>query len=281
MQPPPVHAANVRFADLREGWAFGNGRFDTQADPGLWRTHDGGLHWKKVLPNPVPSLEVGGGSVWAIVLDLGGTFPQVFRGSAQADTLQLVTQAGNRSAVLTLGHGAVYVIGEQGAGPIATTLLVIDPDGRMHRRPSPCRASYEHGLGASDLQLAVGTAHHVVAICSGEPGTGEQFKVAYGSSDDGRTWHRRADPPEYGYTGPGVTGGHVAATSSSAFMTGGRSPVSKEAGAGAWHRVLDTASGAGFDVIGFTDDAHGVALGHLDGAWVTADAGEHWRRLRF
>ncbi|MDX6199024.1 MAG: hypothetical protein QOJ79_2175 [Actinomycetota bacterium] len=277
---PPVNVTSVRFADADEGWAYGNGGFDTQGDPGLWRTHDGGRTWKKVLSNPVPSLEVAGGSVWAIVLDLGRTFPQVFRGAVHGDALRLVTQAGNRSATLTVGGSAVYVAAEQGDGPIATTLLVIEPDRLRHRRESPCRGPYEEGLGASTLQLAAGRSGRLIAVCSGEPSAGNQFKVAYRSADGGRTWTRLPNPPGVGYAGGA---GSVALTSTGAFMTGFRSQLNKEVGAGRWRVVLDNDEGLGFEYVGFTDDAHGVVLGAYpdSGAWMTDDAGEHWRRLRF
>jgi hypothetical protein len=270
--PPPVKVADVRFADDNEGWAFGNGRFDTQDNPGLWRTHDGGRHWKKALSNPVPALEVGGGSVWAIVLDLGGTFPQVFRGSTGSDSLRLVTQAGNRTALLTLGRGTVYVVAEQGAGPIGTTLLVIDPDGASHRYPGPCQGS------AYSLQVAASPSGRLTAICSGEPSAGSQLKASYVSTSGGRTWARQPDPPGGGYTG--AFEGSITATRTSVFYSGGRSALFRRLGQGPWRAMLVDEDGTGFRFVGMTDDRHGVALGERAG-WMTSDGGTTWRRLRF
>jgi photosystem II stability/assembly factor-like uncharacterized protein len=272
--PPPAHMAGVRFADLNEGWAFGNGTNGFRNDSGLWRTHDGGHSWRRVLDRPVQSLEVGAGSVWAVVLDESGTAPRLFRGSVKSNALRFAAQIPNRSATVVVGHGTAYVVAHRGAGPIATTLLAVTPTATS-RRPDPCRSSGE-------LQVAVARPQHLVAICSGEPSAGSQLKQAYASSDDGRSWRRRPDPPGGGYTEP-LDGGRVAATSTSAFMTGFRSQISKEAGAGPWRPVLDSEGGTGFRYVGFTDDTHGVALGSSvdPGAWMTDSAGERWRRLQF
>jgi photosystem II stability/assembly factor-like uncharacterized protein len=129
--------------------------------------------------------------------------------------------------------------------------------------------------------VAVGRPQHLVAICSGEPaGAGNQLKQAYASKDDGRTWQRLPDPSSFGYTGPIDASGCIAATSTSIFVTGSRMAIDKETGKGPWRHVLFDEEGTGFSYVGFTDDAHGVALDH-SGAWLTADAGEQWRRLVF
>jgi hypothetical protein len=244
-------------------------------DPGLWRTHDGGRSWRRVLDRPVPSLEVGAGSVWAVVLDKGGTGPQLWRGDVRSNTLRYAEQIPNRAATVIVGHGTAYVVAQSIAGPIATTLFSVTGAGTQQRR-NPCTDE------ARSLEIAVGLPKHLIAICSGEPGAGNQLKRAYASSDDGRTWRRRPDPPGGGYTGDS-NGGTAAATSTSAFMTGFRSHINKEAGAAPWRSVLDAAGGTGFSFVGFIDDTHGVALGSYveAGAWLTADAGEHWRRLVF
>jgi len=73
----------------------------------------------------------------------------------------------------------------------------------------------------------------------------------------------------------------VAATSTRTFLTGGRNGINMEVGSGPWREVLDSEEGIGFRYVGFTDDSHGVALEEQHDAWMTSDAGEHWRRLRF
>jgi hypothetical protein len=270
---PPVHVAQVRFADLDQGWAFGNKNSSTMGDPGLWRTHDGGRTWRRVLDTPVPSLEVGGGQVWAVELDGGGTAPRLFRGSLTGDGLRFAAGIPNRSATVTVGHGTAYVVAEQGAGPIPTRLVVVSRSS-TRAYPNPCASKYTW-----NLQVAVGASKHLVAICSGEPAAGSQMKKSFASVDDGRTWTARPDPPWDGYIGPSLTGG-VAATSTRTFMTGSRNGINVEIGSDRWRRVLLDDDGTGFSFIGFTDDTHGVALGE-HGAWMTDSAGEHWRRLRF
>jgi photosystem II stability/assembly factor-like uncharacterized protein len=190
--------------------------------------------------------------------------------------LKPVFRAPNRAATVVVGHGTAYVVAQSLAGPIATTLWAVTPTSTRQRR-NPCTSDETRGL-----QVAVGQAQHLVAICSGEPGAGQQLKRAYASSDDGRTWIRRPDPPAYGYTGAPY-GGRITATSTRVFFTGGRSPIFAETGTGPWRVALDDEIGAGFHYVGFTDDAHGVTLrlGPEPGAWLTEDAGEHWRRLQF
>jgi hypothetical protein len=269
--PPPMRVSEVRFANLQEGWAFGNNQPSTLGDPGLWRTHDGGDTWRRVLGTPVPSLEIGRGIVWAVELDGAGTSPRLFRGSLTGNALTFASQIPNRSATVTVGHGTAYVIAEQGAGPIATSLLAASAQG-VHRRTSPCTDKY-----AWNLQVAIRTPQHLTAICRGESSAGSQRKHAYASADDGRTWTRQPDPPWAGYTG---TAGSLAGTSTSVFMTGPRNGINKKTGRGAWRQVLDSDEGLGFFFVGFTDDTHGVALSER-AAWMTDSAGEHWRRLPF
>jgi photosystem II stability/assembly factor-like uncharacterized protein len=270
-QAPPVRVAQVRFANLDDGWAFGNDNASTRGDPGLWRTHDGGRTWRRLLTRPVPSLEIGSGRVWAVVHNADGTTPELFRGSVREDRLHSLGLLPNRSATVTVGHGAAYVVAQNIAGPIATSLHVVTAD-RLSPRVNPCRSDAMRAL-----QVAVGALHHLIGVCSGEGSAGGQLKSAFASVDDGRSWRRLPDPPADGYTG---APGNLAATSASAFLTGSRNGINKETGRGPWQRVLLDDEGTGFSFVGFTDDRHGVAIGRRAG-WMTEDAGEHWRRLRF
>jgi hypothetical protein len=73
MVPGPGQGASgisgLRFADARNGWAFG---------PDLWATHDGGTTWARLtIPGlatdaAVAALETAGGTVHAVVFDGGG-----------------------------------------------------------------------------------------------------------------------------------------------------------------------------------------------------------------
>jgi photosystem II stability/assembly factor-like uncharacterized protein len=268
---PPVQVGQVRFADLQQGWAFGAPGFGDRPNPGLWRTHDGGRSWRRISTHSVPSLEIGSGNVWAIDTGEDGTVPDLVRGDATADALKPVFRAPNRAATVVVGHGTAYVAAQSLAGPIATTLWAVTHNGAQQRR-NPCTSDE-----ARALQVAVGQAQHLVAVCSGEGSAGGQLKRAFASADDGRSWQRLPDPPADGYTG---VVGNLAATSTSAFLTGSRNGINKETGSGSWRRVLLDDDGTGFSFVGFTDDTHGVALGRRAG-WMTTDAGEHWRRLQF
>jgi photosystem II stability/assembly factor-like uncharacterized protein len=61
LRSPPA-AANIRFANPEDGWAFG---------PGLYATHDGGQQWAAIpMPGTVTDLEPGLGVVYALVMQV-------------------------------------------------------------------------------------------------------------------------------------------------------------------------------------------------------------------
>lgn len=267
-QAPPAAATAIRFADSRSGWAFSS-RTDVPV-PGLWRTHDAGAHWTKVLARAVPSLEVARGTVWAVVLQPDGTGPELYRGSSSGDSLRRVAGVGNRQAYVVVSGAEAYVVGVTGASPIAPSLSAYSGT-RGAARPTPCAT----GTGP-DFDLAASRPGHLVAVCFGEPGAGQQQKAAFRSDDNARSWQRMADPSGGGYTQPGG----LAATVGRSLLTGSRSGVQAASGRGPWHEVLQDPGTSGFSYVGMTDDRHGVLIGY-ESSWMTADGGEHWRRLAF
>ncbi len=95
--------SGLRFADQRNGWAFG---------PDLWATHDGGATWTRLTiagvpaDAPIVALETSGGTVHAVVLD--GQGYRVASSPVGADEFRLSTV---RVAV--------------GAGPVPAVQLVL------------------------------------------------------------------------------------------------------------------------------------------------------------
>ncbi|MDP9168385.1 MAG: hypothetical protein M3O32_20330, partial [Actinomycetota bacterium] len=272
---PPTAVGQVRFANGSDGWAYGDATGGAQ---GLWRTDDGARHWHRVDARPVQSLAVDGPTVWVVVFTSTGSGAELDVGSVANDRLVLVTEVARRGGYVTAAQGSAFVDGVLGQGPYPGGLTVVDHSGVHQRSAPPCPGG--DNLGTSEFELAPVDAPHLVAVCWGQPAAGTQRKSAFTSDDAGNNWTRRPDPPVDGYTGHFLEGS-IAATSRATFISGGRSAVLRKIGNGPWRAVLDDGgTGDGFIYVGMTDDLHGVAL-NAQGAWLTADGGDTWRKLRF
>ncbi|MDP9168387.1 MAG: hypothetical protein M3O32_20340 [Actinomycetota bacterium] len=275
MAVPPAAVGQVRFANASDGWAFDPERSDG-AYTGLWATHDGGRHWRQVETRPVPSVAISGGTVWAIIGNVDGSTPTLHRSTFTEAQFHALYMVPDRSAYVVATGKSAFAVGVQAAGPVGSSLTVVDAAGAHQRTVPPCPG---RDSGTSDFELAAVTEQRLVAVCSEQAGTGTQPKSAFTSPDAGRTWTRRGDPPLGGYTG--FFAGSIAATSRATFISGVRSPVYRQLGNRPWRSVLnDGGSGDGFIYVGMTDDLHGVAL-NAQGAWLTLDGGDSWRKLSF
>jgi len=202
--PAPGAVANVRFADARDGWAFG---------PGLWATHDGGRMWHQVSLHgwAVQSLAAGGGHVIAAmtrcVADNTPTCGQfrVYSAPVTRDRWRPVPGAsgtygvmgGAPSPVVTVAAGTGFVTAtaaDAGRTQPPPALLAGPADGlaRWDQLAAPC-AKWATVLLAATPGLAL------AAGCADEPGAGEQIKRSYLSPDDGGIWQRLTGPSTAGY----------------------------------------------------------------------------------
>lgn len=148
--PNSASVSDVRFADARNGWAFGRA---------LWSTHDGGATWKPVpLSHQVIDLAASGGTVWAVVADCGGgatgcrnyavdESPVSRDGWSRATVPGLPTSGGEAS--LAVRGATVYVSVSGGAAAI---LASTDGGAHFARHDSPCAPD----LGAGQLSAAPG-----------------------------------------------------------------------------------------------------------------------------
>ena len=207
---PPGDPAGIRFATAEIGYAY-----DMPATAGgIDVTTDGGRSWARATvaapgadEAQVSGLEIGGGSVWALV---GLPSPWVDRAAVGSTTFAKAGLAGNRGAVLTVAGGEAYVVGQQGAGPIAADLEVVTTAGTSSR-DMPC-AGIMSGEEAADSDgvAAQPTSGDLVMDCYAESTSGSAVGTLFRSTDDGRQWS--------GLTGNDDCHGLPAATSAAVFL---------------------------------------------------------------
>jgi photosystem II stability/assembly factor-like uncharacterized protein len=172
--------SQVRFADPRNGWAFG---------PGLWATHDGGASWHQVATHGalVDSLEVMDDRVIAAFTPCGA---QCGRPEpAFAVYTSLVARDDWRPVAGATGYGYPQVVMDGGTGYAVSrdqsgsrgTLLGGPADGsaRWQPRPLPCAAKPAAAASGAGLVLAC-------AALGTHPTPAQEYR----STDDGRTWQR-------------------------------------------------------------------------------------------
>jgi hypothetical protein len=255
---PPPHAAHVRFATTRVGYAW-------QVGGRLWTTTDGGTTWRHGGLARVVSLEAAAGTTWALAGEQ--PYPFVWRASVGSTHWTRLGYTPNRTGTLDV-HGAVaYVMGETGAGPIPPSFTVWAGDRRARNEHLPC--VHDH-LYVPASPLGVSTDGTVVLVCVIQLSSRQTMR-AYLSHDLGQHWTSTSPPPE-----PPTD---VTAVPGRLFAWGKNLLVQQD---GRWRRSLaGPASGEGFVLVGFEDATHGLALGADGVLHMTSDAGTTWRTVTF
>lgn len=268
---PTGGVATIRFADQRNGWAFG---FEA-----LWATHDGGLSWHAVaLPgltseNRLFALAAGNSLVHAALGNPNG--------------IGIVTSPADRDA-----WSAPSITVQFGAGPVPASQIVLSgaagwmvevdravvdgarlAGGAWRAWQPPCLGT------AGPALIAAADAAHLVAACDIGVWSTPQGEHLYASADGGSTFTEVGTLPlqevraiaepsasTVVIAGTGANGTPEIATSGD----GGRT----------WPDVTRFASGAVTD-LGFATATGGAAVvtdaagdGRL---WLTSDGGRTWR----
>ncbi len=274
--PPRDAVGRVLFTSARDGWAFG---------PGLRRTTDGGTAWRRLrVPGPVAAFTVADDRMLAIVGGCGKAGNCAYRGYetvADSDTWRpvpgtAVAGSGGLSVQLVVSGSAGYVL-VISQEPVRPVLLSGPLTGAARWRPlplpQPCAGADSGGIAASGRWLFLG--------CGGEPGAGNQPKVAYLSPDGGRGWQRAASPPFSGYLGSAAM-----SPDGTIILSGQRMDVdiSRDRG-GSWHVSPDLATPAALADAGFpllatvVTGAFAVAIQQgvsVRQVWLTGDDGIRW-----
>ena len=243
--------SQLRFADRKNGFAFG---------PDLYATHDGGETWHRAdVGGTVNDLAISGGQAFAVVGN------RLMQGPVGGDSWSTVAAAGVVSGGLWVQDPAIIVQSGQGTG-IGTNVLVSGDGGQSftaHPAPSP-------GL---PCLVSAPTPPVVWARCA----TGTQSGV-WRSSDLGGSFTAVVST---GLSLPNSA--PFAAASSSTAVVGGQQLYRTTNDGSTWSQTGPT--GIHWTYLGFTDPTHGVALGFAGQnatdarLYYTIDAGQSYHRV--
>jgi len=281
---PPAGSSGVsqiRFADSRDGWAFG---------PQLYATHDGGARWAKItsVGGVVVDLSTVSGRVLAVgaagckatgaKYAAGCTSFMLYRARTTRGSWQTVTGGSGLvtpgALQLTPGYGYLLAGHRLWAGSLrgAWRPVLVSPASPV--TPACLTSAAGHGLIAPTPASSPsgGTLYLVCGVAAG------QKRTVYASGDGGRSWQAgaaRGLPASATATSLAVSpaGPLVLATSAGIYFS---------TDARAWHRaaVHQQVTG-GFGFVGMTTAASGVAVpvnSGLHEVFITRDGGRSWRR---
>jgi hypothetical protein len=257
---PPAGAAHIRFASPKVGYAW-------TTTGSLWITTDGAASWQPGGLAQVLSLETAAGQVWSIAG--AQPYPGIWRAPVGSTAWTNLGLTPDRSATLTVHGDVAYVVGQQGAGPIAPSLDVFAGTQPVHHESLPCAPGQAYVPFAS---LGVSTDGLVYLVCdamNNQPSPPAQTQLAYASVNQGSSWSAGSPPPQPPQGVTAVVGERFAWNSGpDLYMLTGRG----------W-RVSLIDPGHGFSLVGFETDTQGIALGTNGYLWITRNGGTSWSRV--
>jgi hypothetical protein len=258
---PPAGAAHIRFASPEVGYAWSTAG-------SLWITTDGAASWRPGGLTQVLSLETAAGWVWSIAG--AQPYPNIWRAPVGSTAWTNLGLTPDRSATLTVHSDVAYVVGQQGAGPIAPSLDVFAGTQPVRHESLPC----VHGQTYVPFApLGVSTDGLVYLVCdvmNNQPSPATQTQLAYESVNEGSSWSAGNPPPPQPPQG-------VTAVVGERFAWNFGPDLYKLTGHG-WQVSLIN-HGHGFSLVGFETNTQGVALGTNGYLWITRNGGTSWSRV--
>jgi hypothetical protein len=268
----------IRFASPGQGFVFGNG---------LWTTTDGGEHWTAAVSpaGSIVDLEVIDGQLLALTDDCTAQ-----SGCAAAETLERRSLSGGPwSDVTAVSNARVIATQARVAAVLDGSSVVVTGNGGLTSaaRGTPC----PDGSGSAGSAVAVTGPGSLALLCAGNAAMGSVQKTVYVSGDLGASWVKAGSPPFAGDPW-GISGGTGAAPVVAAASGASWLYYSPDGGA-RWLTVFQAGDGgAGFNDLGFTTTADGVAVygpvyrndnpyaspGKL---LLTSDGGASWTAAKF
>ena len=261
--------SRLRFADARDGWAYG---------PDLWSTHDGGATWARLtiagLPagSGVVALEAGNGSVHAVVLDGQGfriASSPVGTDDFRISTVRVAVGAGPVPAVQLVLSGAAGWLLENDRTVIGGARLV---NGSWVAWQPPCLSV------VGPAYLAASSATELAAACDVGLWSSPTGSHLFVSHDGGSTFV--AAPTAVPLTMTAA----IAGASPNVTVVGGTDAtgaalVGTFDGGRTWSVVARLGTG-GLTDLGFTTATQGVVVatsGNGPGTlYMTRDGGRTW-----
>ncbi len=258
---PPAGVAHIRFATPEVGYGW-------STDGPLWITTNAAASWQRGGLTQVLSLETAAGWVWSIAG--AQPYPSIWRAPVGSTAWTNLGLTPDRTATLTVHGDVAYVVGQQGAGPIAPSLNVFAGTQPVRHESLPCVQGQTYVPFAA---LGVSTDGLVYLVCdtmNNQPNPPAQAQLAYESVNEGGSWSADNPPPPQPSQGvTAVVGGR--------FAWGSGPDLYTLTGNGWQVSLIDR--GHGFSLVGFETDTQGVALGTNGYLWITHNGGTSWSRL--
>jgi hypothetical protein len=284
LNPTPANSgvATIRFANLKDGWAYG---------AELWATHDGGSSWKRVsLPGAVPgsqimALEAKSGTVHAVVQGANAKFLIETSPAGGDDWTPAATElpigAGPDPTVQIVLWGPTGWVLENDRTVVAGARLA----GTWEPWQPPCLTT------GGPAALTASSPTDLAVVCDENiwGGAGPIRERGYASSDGGSSFQALPAQP------PAVVGSSAIVTSPgprtlvlAAYTQGGGAPVLVATfdGGATWGSVAQYPGPGRWLELGFTSPTQGVAVTYQSAGQngtlrMTYDGGHTWNAVTF
>ncbi len=270
---PAATVRDLRFASVRDGWAYGGA---------LYSTHDAGGAWRAVdIGGSVLDLATDGTTTYAVVAtcDVRGyscTNARLRSTPASRDQWREIPGvAGGSGGGISLSGRTGVLLLTGGAQPDRLWVRA-----GSHWQPAAVPAC-PNGVSAV---VTSASSPRLFASC-GEGAAGSVYLTTYISDDAGRSWHRQAGPGlqlPNGQVSVAAPAADVVLAASGTPDAGGRLARSVDGGA-TWADAALPQLPNGWRYVGARSAASAVALPYKpDGSvWTSQDGGLHWAAYRF